>query len=207
MIEFVTAYDEATKANLSVASGLLSKSAFVNEAATRANLQAALQERPFESLVVWSHGNHDGPKAQDGLPALPAEVLSSVKPRRAWAWACHTGTRFGERVSRLGWTWWGFTGAITAPDTDEPKMVKLLAGAFEAALVAFQSGQTPSSVTTALVGLRLKLETIQEELDALEANLVCYKFLLELWDRARVWFPEHDSPTTHPEATRPLLLE
>lgn len=207
MIEFVTAYDDATQANLSVASGFLSKRAFVKEAATCANLLTALQERPFESLVVWSHGNHDGPKAQDGRPALPAQVLSTVKPRRAWAWACHTGTRFGERVSRLGWTWWGFTGAVTAPDTDDPRMVKLLAGAFEAALDAFESGQTPSSVTAALVWLQVKLETIQEELDALEANLVCYKFILELWNRARVWFPGRDAPTAHPEATPPLLLE
>lgn len=208
MIQFVAAYDGATQANLSVVSSLLSDGALVKDRATCAHLQSALRARPTASLLIWSHGNDAGPKAQDGLPALPDEILDAVEPRAAWAWACHTGTHFGELLARRGWTWWGYTGVVTAPDVSDPREVSILARAFAAVISAFELGQTPDRIIPSLVELRGRLEMILVELDGLEVvSYIGYTFVLQLWDRARVWFPGGAVPFAHPNATRPLFLD
>jgi hypothetical protein len=117
VIQFVTAYDEPTRANLAACRKLLSACALVGVHASAERLIEELVARPIEPLAIWSHGNHEGPVDDARTPALPSHALARIRPRTVWAWACHTGTSFGARMAEAGWTWWGYTGVVSAPGT------------------------------------------------------------------------------------------
>jgi len=205
MIEFITDHDEATRANR-IVYGPTADAALLGPDASRPRLTALLGARS-DPVVALSHGDHRGPMDQAGEPAFDATTLATAPARPVWVWACHTGTRFGQQAAQNGWTWWGYTGAVSAPGAGEDEL-PILRGAFAVAVAAFKRGGSPAAAEEAVVALEVAVRRIQEALDELGggASQESYLFLLHLWDRLRVWFPGAGAHVNHPRASKPLLF-
>ncbi len=71
MILFITAYDDATSANLSVGRQLADRHiALLAEDATRDNLMALLKQSKEEPLFAMSHGKYDKLLDNNRKPAI-----------------------------------------------------------------------------------------------------------------------------------------
>jgi hypothetical protein len=195
VIAFVPAYDEATHANLNCIRDRLPPSALTGPDATRVALHAAMAREPTSSVVFWSHGDHFGPKDQSGSTALGSSELDADRPRQVFAYACHTGTDFGRLASGRGWTWWGYTGPVTAP-SDVAEECRILAVAMWDVVAVFEAaGDTPTTPDLDRVEAigRDCFDAIDDAIgdDALYESLCCAK---NLWDRLRVWIPGREEP-------------
>jgi len=125
MIVFVPAYDEATAANLAIATALMTDDcrALVDERARREFLLPALAA-PGVPLFAMTHGRPQLLRGQGGAPALVIADAASLAPRAVFAFACHTATEMGRVFAENGTDWWGYTGAISSPTTD-PEILPL----------------------------------------------------------------------------------
>lgn len=122
MIVFVSAYDEATRANLAVARDLRLPHAdrLIADGAVRTALHLALRANGAP-LFAMSHGKPDHLCAQHcshatDHVALSVQDVSVLGSRSVFAYACHTAARLGPEVSSQGVTFWGYIREITAPD-------------------------------------------------------------------------------------------
>ena len=206
MICFVTAYDGATSSNLSAVKHRLPADALVASDATPLALAAALAGRPEAPLVAWSHGSHDGFMAQNGCSALPVDDLRRFAARSAFAYACHTGSQFGRQAQAAGWTWWGYTGPVSAPGDGEVERLILGDAMWAVATLAV----TATTVEGARAALQEAFDVTMAHAEALDdapdASTESYLCLLHLRDRLRAWHPQQEGPLFHPACTSPILL-
>lgn len=206
MIAFVTAHDEATTSNLGAVAPRLPADALVGDDATSSALLSSLRTRSAARLVAFSHGDHAGLVAQDGTPALPLDEVALVGSRSAFAYACHTGSVFGRRARDLGWTWWGYTGAVCAPG-DGGVEREIVGKVMWAVVAVFMESSDPDQIGGALDRIRLLCEASTDELDADPgASCASYLCVLHLRDRLRVWHPAVPGPLYPPRCSEPILL-
>lgn len=204
MIVFVTDYDGATAANRRALALYLPEDALVGAAARRETLVAALREAPGSPLAVWSHGSHGGPCEQGGQTALSVDLLTTVAARRAYVYACHTGTSFGGQAAAVGWTWWGYTGAVSAPG-DDPQELAVIGQAFWATLELFQASDAATTTPERMQQAQDIAARFEEDLDELSAAVDNYLCLLHLWSRLRAWLPGRPEPVA-PTGAGPLFI-
>jgi hypothetical protein len=206
MIAFVPAYDEATHANLKAVGVHLPADALVGPDAHRAKLIAALRLEPDSPLAIWSHGTHDGPLGHQDQFALLAGDVTGLAGRPAYVYACRTGTSFGGVASRAGWTWWGYTGAVSAPGGEDVELV-LMGLAFRDVLSFFLTTHATVMQPSHLVEVRAIADRFEEQLDKMvDAAWENYLCLLHLWSRLRVWTPCADVPIA-PQDAGTLFLD
>lgn len=220
MILFVPAYDEPTRSNLAVAKRLPEQQGEVRllgDDASARLLRSAIvatagdAQRP---LYVMSHGTRDAIRAQGGGAALEAADglhLLLLARRAVFAFACHTATVLGRVAATHGVVWWGYTGAIQSPVSEEP-LAGLFAEIFRFLRDSFAGAASREARSQALEELRRRCREAERAVDeAFEADpsldpseaLLC---LLHLWDRLRIWLPGHDVPEHHPNARPPALM-
>lgn len=205
MIAFVPAYDEATRANFQAVGRHLPANALVGPLADRAGLLAALNLISGSPLVIWSHGTHDGPLGDMGQLALNAGDVVALAGRPTYVFACHTGTSFGSTAAHAGWTWWGYTGAVSAPGGTTAEL-QLMGLAFQEVLHFFLTAHTNVTQPQQLAGLQAIADRFEQQLDVLGATADNYLCLLHLWSRLRVWTAHAAAPIAPPNAG-PLFID
>jgi len=205
MIAFVPAYDEATRANFQAVGSHLPANALVGPLAQRQGLLAALHLVPGSPLVIWSHGTHAGPLGHMGQPALNSGDVAALAGRPTYVFACHTGTSFGGTAAHAGWTWWGYTGAVSAPGGTAEEL-RLMGLAFREVLHFFLTAHANVTQSQQLAELQTIADRFEEQLDALGAAADNYLCLLHLWSRLRVWTAHAAAPISPPNAG-PLFID
>jgi hypothetical protein len=205
MIVFVPAYDAPTESNLQIARRMRFDGCelLFEAAATRPNL---LEKLVTSELPVFamSHGRDHRLAAQNGELALELNDASTVGKRILFVFACWTAGELGPAAAQSGATWWGYTGAISAPSHDEAT-VDVFVGIFEMIADRFAKASTPAE--------RLRLiqdvaERCIHSSNALgdDAPADAYLCLLHLWQRLRVWVSDSGEPERHPDAPPPIIL-
>lgn len=220
MILFVPAYDEPTRSNLAVATRLAEQDGelrLLEEEALGRNLRhaiAAIPEGGPPPIFVMSHGMRDAVREQGGGVALDTTNwlhLELLARRSVFAFACHTATVLGRVAAQHGATWWGYTGSIQSPVSDEP-FIELFVEIFAFMRESFAAAVTREARSRILDDLRRRCSEAERAVDeAFEADpsidpseaLLC---LLHLWDRLRIWVPGHDAPECHSNAKPPALM-
>jgi hypothetical protein len=210
MILFAPGYDPATDANLAVARRLASVSCLplLADNASRAALLAALagQSTP---LFALAHGRPDALLGHGGAPALAAGDATSIGPRSVYAFACHTAARLGEAAARQGATWWGYTGAVTAPDVPSALLAPIVSVFRYVWEALADPAIAPAVVLDELVR---RCQAAEQEIDVLVENdpalsgFTAYLCLLQIWQRLRIWRPGDATPSKYPAAPEPLLF-
>jgi hypothetical protein len=206
MIAFVPAYDEATHANLRAVGTHLPANALVGPDAHRDRLIAVLRLELDTPLAIWSHGTHDGPLGDQGQSALLAGDVAELPSRPAYVYACRTGTSFGGIAARAGWTWWGYTGAVSAPGGTDAELA-LMGHAFRDVLNFFLTTHATVVQPSQLDEVQRIVDRFEEQLDQIVnsawENYLC---LLHLRSRLRVWRPGAVAPIA-PFDSSPLFLD
>lgn len=205
MIVFVPAYDGATESNLQIAQRMRLEGCellFAAEA-TRTNLIAKLVGSNLP-VFAMSHGRPHRLAAQDGEPALELNDAETVGKRFLFVFACFTAGELGRAAAELGATWWGYTGAISAPSDDETA-VDALVGIFEMIAERFAKATNPEERSQLIDDIAERCDRLSEALgDTAPADT--YLCLLHLWQRLRVWAPDAAEPERHPLAPPPIIL-
>lgn len=216
MIFFVPGYDPATYANMVVAALVVLEGEdavrILGEQALRPALLAALSETDEKRpLFAMSHGYPDHLVAQDGEPALTEADVALLEGRAVFAFACHTASVLGEAAAGHGAVWWGYTGAITAPDVSAP-LVSILRDVFAWIRGAFAEARSTSAREAVLHQLADRCQEAERRVDELlelDTDLdvgTAYLCLLQIWQRLRVWEEGARTPLSHPSAPPPLLF-
>lgn len=212
MIVFVPGYDPETEANLAVAEQIRPEGchALLARDATREALLAALTAIDAP-VFAMSHGRRDAILAQGGGAALLREDAALLGLRTVFAFACHTAADLGQAAAQAGATWWGYTGAVHAPDPS-PRLLPLFVGIFRYIRDVFP--QARSRRQRAAVLLRIaelchqaehRLDELLETDPGLDAG-PAYFCLLHIWQRLRTWGPGEPAPLSHQDAPEPVLF-
>ena len=212
MIFFVPAYDPATESNLAVAERIVPEvcHSLLGPLATRSRLISALS-RETVPLFAMAHGRPYRLLAHKGETALTAEDSILLARRPVFVYACHTATELGEVAARNGVVWWGYTGAVAAPDS-APMFLPLFVGIFAFIRDVFPHASSPEEHGSVLLRLAELCQDAEQSIaDRLDEDpdldvAPAYFCLSHLWQRLRVWSPGRDSPTMHPHAAPPILL-
>lgn len=113
-------------------------------------------------------------------------------------------------MAESGAVWWGYTGAIQSPPTDDLSSLFVLLFAFvRGSFWRLETTQERAECADLLRELCLLAEEHVDEAHARDASLAtmdAYLCLLNLWDRLRIWEPGASAPLQHPEAKPPLFL-
>jgi hypothetical protein len=205
--------DAATEANLAVAETMatgLPDRRLLGADATRERLLSA-RETTGDDLFALTHGRHDSLMGAQGGVALTKADVPRVGSRAVFAYACHTGTRFGAAFAQGGARWWGDTGAVSAP-CGHRAVRRVFGGLLDRLAVRVTAVAAVANLIEAVEALHADCEAAASTLDAVFADdpdarpLDAYLALLHLWQRLRVWFPGATVPWKHPAAPPPLFL-
>jgi hypothetical protein len=215
VIFFVPGYDPATRANLAVAVLILPADGIplLGEDATRSALLAALaddspSERP---LFAMSHGRFSRLLAQGGETALSDGEVGLLGGRVSFAYACHTASDLGRLAADQGGVWWGYTGAITAPDVS-PLFSPLFGKIFSFIRDTFAVAHSRAAREAVLLRIAELCQAAEREVDELldmDDDLdvtTAYLCLLHIWQRLRVWETGRNIPLQHPASPPPSLF-
>jgi hypothetical protein len=210
MIFFVPDYDPATAANLVVALRIAPEPCvpLLGTAATREGLLAALA-RGAAPLFALAHGRPGALLGQGGTPALTAMDAAAVGRRVAYVYACHSAVALGESAAREGGVWWGYTGAVTAPDVPEPLLNPIVEVFLFLRDVLMTGEASTDGILNELVDRCRAAERRVDDLLTDDPELevgTAYLCLLQLWQRLRIWQSGAATPQKHPEAPEPLLF-
>lgn len=164
------------------------------------------------SVFIMSHGSKDAVFFREGERALNCDDASTLTEKKFFVFACHTATKLGKTMADNTNTWWGFTGAISAPDS-ENEAQEIIKSVFQYVLENFDRENMISKQEIHKVLLEIKelcnminheLDKVGDDLDYLGTRLCLEHF----WNRLRVWYKEEMlEPIKHPDAPEPLLLE
>lgn len=217
-LALIPAYDEPTRANLSIGQRIpwdANTQTLFDAHATRANLHKQLTASPrVTALFCMSHGTPTALRAQSGdaLTQQPndARALTGV---HVFAYACHTATSLGRyvvREAKCAPAWLGYTGAITAPP-DDPTLSPLFASLFHWIAEHFHQ----ISARDLIDALKQRCDHAAEQVDQLCDQdpsldvMGAYYALNHLWQRLRAWITDpdaHTPPLQHAEAPPPSLF-
>lgn len=212
MIFFVPGYDPATEANLAVVERLLPQVCrpLLRDRATREALLASLEDMETP-LFAMAHGRRDILFGQGHTHGLTEDDFPSLGWRTVFAYACHTAGGLGPSMARGGAVWWGYTGAVTAPEAS-PSLLDLFVRIFSFIRDEFALSRSPEAREAVLLRLadlchqaEMEIDDLYEEDPELDAGSA-YLCLLHIWQRLRVWGPESQIPLMHPDAPPPALF-
>jgi len=216
MIVFVTAYDEATKANLSVGKPLAEdhRHVLLEEQATKKNLIALLEKYPYEPLFAMSHGSeqaefygHDGHKRE---LAINIDDVELFKNRKSYVYACHTGAEgnLGSNVSKKGGTWWGYSSRVTAPSSVKcicEKQEKL----FSFIQNEFENKHDENEIKEMLNELKTRCEEVDKCVEQECPENITLEVIMSIkniWQYLCVWHPSSGKAIKHDDAyDKPLI--
>lgn len=212
MIFFVPSYDPATESNLAVAEKIIPEDCHVlfGSHATRSGLISALSLE-MVSLFAMAHGHPSRLLAQGNEVAFSGDDVDILARRSVFVYACHTATALGEVAAGKGAIWWGYTGAVTAPDS-APMFLPLFIAIFSFIRDTFPSASSPEDLGKVLLRLAELCHVAEDHIaDLLDQDsdldvAPAYLCLSHIWQRLRIWSPSGDSPMMHPAAAPPVLL-
>jgi hypothetical protein len=212
VIFFVPGYDAATESNLAVAERMVSAGvhALMGADATRAALLAVLAREALP-LFAMAHGRRDVLLGQKGEGALTGDDMPVLGARPVFAYACHTAGVLGEAAAKAGCAWWGYTGAVTAPESS-PELLPVFVQVFSYIRDAFPRAFSADEIRVVLLRIADLCREAEYQVDGLvEKDLgldvgAAYLCLLHIWQRLRIWMPSLDSPRLHPLAPPPDLF-
>lgn len=171
-----------------------------------------LRAHPGRPLFAMCHGGPSHLCAQHGAHALTRHHLGDpvVSVRKMYVYACHTASELGALAARSGSSYWGYTGAISAPPTSE-NTLPILAPVFDFVRQTFPTTRDDETRAAFLLELQVRCEAATQRLDALwerdvDVEVDAYLCLLHLWQRIRGWFPGEVEPRKHPDAPAPTLF-
>lgn len=205
MIVFTTAYDDATRSNLSVARLLInSESQLFEGDATRESLWSSLGKLSTASLFAMSHGRRRFIRAQQGNPPHAIDLGDEHKLgiRRVFAWACLTSAELGPAAAAAGVMWFGFPVKIAAPP-DNPRLQTLLSRILQLIIDELNNVNDDlscrsfldrivdyvDSILLEIEALRLTDEQLELEYDS--AAQQCFE---QFQLRLEAWLPGHENP-------------
>jgi hypothetical protein len=130
--------------------------------------------------------------------------VGTVGKRILFVFACLTAGELGPAAAESGATWWGYTGAISAPSHDE-STVDVFVEIFEMIADRFAKTSTPAERSRLIQDVADRCIHFAERLGD-DAPADAYLCLLHLWQRLRVWVPDAGEPECHPLAPPPIIL-
>lgn len=208
MIIFVPAYDQATHTNLAMINALATdnKEMLLGNEATRENLLSKIIDK--ENLFIMSHGSKEAIYYGVNDKAIHICDKENITNKKIFAFACHTAALVGKEIASNNNVWWGYTGAISASDSEE-EAIKVIAPIFEYIINNFYSVMNNIEVNSFLSQVKELCEKAEEEFDVLEKNTNKIYFnsrlsLNHIWSRLRVWLD--GSIYKHLEAPEPSLF-
>jgi len=212
VIFFVPGYDPATESNLAVAERIVPSAAhsLMGPRATRAALLSLLA-RETVPLFAMCHGRRDVLLGQQDEAALTGGDAPALGRRPVFAYACHTAGALGQAAVELGAAWWGYTGAVTAPES-APELLPLFVEVFSYIRDSFPETRSPQELQTVLLRIADLCNDAERKVDGLVDQGPdldvgsAYLCLLHIWQRLRVWRPGDGSPVMHPDAPPPDLF-
>jgi len=155
-------------------------------------------------VFAMSHGGAHRLSAQNGALALEVSDASTVGKRFLFVFACLTAGELGPAAAESGATWWGYTGAISAPSHDEPT-IDVFVGIFEMIADRFAKASTTADRLRLIEDVAERCIHFSNALgDTAPAD--AYLCLLHLWQRLRVWVPDSADPERHPLAPPPIIM-
>jgi len=208
MIVFVPGYDEATRANVAVATRMRIDACEVllSSEATKSELLIRLARAPVPFFAM-SHGEPNRLFDHNNEAALDSHDVSFIGNRCCYVFACWTAGELGRAAAQSGATWWGYTGAVGAPDADE-RFVGWFADVFEMIRGRFELALTIESRRQLLEDIATRCREYMAMLDDDEgASPDAYLSLMHIWGRLRVWVPGATDAERHPNAPLPSILD
>lgn len=205
MIVFVTDFDGVTQGNKEVICPILVYFSFIELVGSEAiseNLVSKLRENPQSPLFVATHGKPTYFQDNNGKPALEKEDVSLLAQRKVYVFACWTANELG----RMEWentTYYGYTGAVSAPDADDMRLVKIQTPIFEYILRNFPTCHDEAAVKIFIEELKNKVDEAEEALDDLfeEDTQIdtsdTNAFLNDVWKKLRVYHNNSVEPIRH----------
>lgn len=205
MIIFVTAYDEATEANLAVARLLTnSNQQIFAQHATRDALWQALMQSGNASIFAMSHGRRQFLRAHLGNAphALMLGDERALGLRRVFAWACLTSADLGVAAAKEGVIWFGFPVKIAAP-SNNPRLQSMLAHVLQIVINGLDGVHDETTCRALLDQLveyannaLLKIDILLEsnELPESEYDSVVQQCFEQFQLRLEAWLPGYSEP-------------
>jgi hypothetical protein len=212
MIFFIPAYDEATRANLSVITSIIPENSIqlLDQRATRENLWQHLNNNDI--LFAMSHGNSDVIwDNNDEAALIPTDNINFVN-KRAFVFACFTANELGQHLKSNQSIYWGYTGSIAAP-SDQIELLPLFTPIFQQIITHFPNCKDILEINSLLNTLKTFCNNAENAIDILwETNdtldvMSSYNCLNHIWNRLRVHHFEHETPIQHPHAEIGDLFE
>jgi hypothetical protein len=214
MIFFVPAYDECTRANLTIAQ-LITTNCYhcIQIFGVDATQDALFKELTKTNLPLFamSHGNDSMLKAQDGQIALSNENIHKIGKRSVYAFACNTAIQLGKSAAEIGSTWWGYSCPISCA-IDSPYVQSIFTDIFIFIRNNFHQATTPQQRQAVLDELKNRCEqAFHKGLSECYAGTLLaptfqeYQTLLEIWGRLRIWVPGLAQPEKHPSASEAVV--
>lgn len=212
MLVFVPGYDEPTNSNLQLVQKLKLDSAnfLLQGDAQRVKLLNELQRE--NSIFIMSHGAKDAVFYKKDGKALICNDASTFKNKIFFVFACHTATKLGRIMADNSNIWWGYTGAISAPDSDVEAQ-DIIKKVFQYILEHFDKTNmmTKPDINEVLLEIKELCDMANHELDLLDddLNYIGTRLCLEhFWNRLRIWCKEKmHEPIKHPDAPAPFLMD
>ena len=214
MLVFVPGYDSATRSNLSIANDfeLDANDIFLNQNADRNELFKFINQ--MDSIFIMSHGGKNAIFYDGDKEAINCQDATSFANKNFFVFACHTATNLGKIMADNRNVWWGYTGAISAPDSEQ-EVREIVKPIFKYVLDNFHlvTYDSNPSISEVLVEIKVLCDTANEQLDSLntndDLNYFDTKLCLEhFWNRLRIWYKDGIlEPMKHPHAPSPFLFD
>lgn len=188
MIIFVPAYDAATNTNLAIARKLKSHCSIslLETDATRVKLLSNLTKD--NNVFLMSHGSLDSIFCNPGLIALSSKDCNALFNKRFFAFACHTVSILGQEIAKDNDNiWWGYTGAISAPDEDITS-IKVVTPIFEFIIQNYHKCNNDIEFDNFLEELEKLCYIAQKKLDEIDTyGFMGTRYCIEhIWNRLRI---------------------
>jgi len=208
MILVITAHDEPTTDNLTVAGGLaaIATTALIAHEAVRHNVVNALEGSVDMPLLVFSHGKPDHRVGHDNIPNLTSGDTDLLLERSTFAYACNTAGHLGPSVSNAGGTWFGFAGPLNALPADL-EVRDQFEDITHFIAANFPSCTTPAMATAFIDNLSAVADEIFERLDEMQSTTFeHFHALRDITRRLRIFFPGEEMPIKHSDAVGDPIL-
>ena len=213
MIFFIPAYDDATRANLSVVTPIIPQNSvqLLEQNATHANLWQHLSNDSL--LFAMAHGDSDAIWDNNEVKrALALEDNIHFIGKKAFIFACFTANELGYSLKANNSIYWGYTGSIAAP-THAELLTPIFTSIFQHIITFFPNCDDIQTISSSMHILKLLCNNAENEIDMLwEVNdemdvMSSYNCLNHIWNRLRVHHFNHKQVIQHPESQIGDLFE
>jgi len=213
MITFITDYDDATEANLSLYNllDITPSTSLTSVNATKANLASELRANE-RNVFAMSHGNNSTLFDQNKQPVLAEQDFADFNftDMNIFSYACNTSNELGEIASRYSCNWLGFAEPINPPESDE-ELHTIYKSLFEHIYEKFGDVKCEVTAEQFLNELKLTCDQMADEVDTLldVANnlqpIATHMSIKQLWEKQKIWISDLAEPIMHRAAPSPIL--